>query len=136
MPSAADDERMYNRFLDDLDLEKSSLTPGLVLSVRNRYFNNDAAAGALREGHAPVLFVRFAFEYANIIEGRSELFSRIPGRKLQWELGTDHQFHSSRVQGVLIGDWQTMRRLQIGLRRFLDGQAPHDGSELPFTPRR
>jgi pimeloyl-ACP methyl ester carboxylesterase len=136
MPSAADDERLYNRFLDDLDLEASSLTPDLVLSVRNRYFNNDAAAGALREGHAPVLFVRFAFEYANIIEGRSELYAMIPGRKVQWELATDHQFHSSRVQGVLFGDWQTMRRLQSGLRRFLDGRAPRGGSKLPFTPRR
>jgi pimeloyl-ACP methyl ester carboxylesterase len=136
MPPAADDERLYNRLLADLDLEESSLTPDLVLSVRNRYFNNDAAAGALREGHAPVLFVRFAFEYANIIEGRSELYAMIPGRKVQWELATDHQFHSSRVAGVLLGDWQTMRRLQSGLRRFLDGRAPRDGSKLPFTPRR
>jgi len=136
MPSAADDQHLYDRFLDDLDLEKSSLTPELVLSVRKRYFNNDAAAGALREGHAPVLFVRFAFEYANIIEGRSELYAMIPGRKAQWELSTDHQFHSSRVQGVLIGDWQTIRRLQTGLRRFLEGRAPRDGGKLPFTPRR
>jgi pimeloyl-ACP methyl ester carboxylesterase len=136
MPPASENERLYDRFLDDFDLEESGLRPRFVLRVRDRYFNNDAAASALREGHAPVLFVRFAFDYANIIEGRNRLYAMIPGRKVAWELRSDHQFVSSRVVGVLTGDWRVMRRLQVALGRFLEGRAPRDGSALRFTPRR
>ena len=115
---------------------ESGLSPEFVLAVRTRYFNNDVAASALRQGHAPVLFVRFAFDYANIIEGRNQLFDMIPGRKVSSELRSDHQFLSSRVHGVLIGDWRVMRRLQIGMGRFVEGRSPRNGAKLPFSPRR
>ena len=136
MPSAAENEGLYDRFLDDFDLEESGLSPEFVLAVRTRYFNNDVAASALLPGHAPVLFLRFAFDYENIIEGRDRLFDMIPGRKVSWELRSDHQFASSRVHGVLTGDWRVMRSLQIGMGRFVEGRAPQDGAKLPFTPRR
>ncbi len=136
MPPPEENARFYERFLDDFDLEDSGLPAALVLRVRNRFFNNDRAVGALDPGHAPVLFVRFTFEYENIIEGRDELFAMIPGRKVAWELRADHQFVSSRVHGVLTGDWRVMRRLQEGLRRFADGRQPSNGAPMGFSPRR
>lgn len=136
MPPAAENERIYDRFLDDFDLEDSGLSPEFVLAVRNRYFNNDVVAGSLPEGHAPLLFVRFAFDYQNIIEGREQLFAMIPGRKVRWELRSDHQFASSRVYGVLMGDWRIMRRLQIALGRFVEGRDLGTDVALPFRPRR
>lgn len=136
MPAASEDERLYDRVLDDFDIEDSGLSPAFVRRTRDRYFNNDDAATSLPTGHAPVFFLRFAYDYENIIEGRNELFGMIPGRKVQWELRSDHQFASSRVEGVLIGDWQLMRRLRIALQRFLDGRAPRSGERLRFAPRR
>ncbi|MGD8816332.1 MAG: alpha/beta fold hydrolase [Acidobacteriota bacterium] len=135
-PPPSEDGRIYERFLDDFDLETSGLSREFVHEVRRRYFNNDDAARRLREGHAPVLFLRFAYDYANIIAGRNELFAEIPGRKLQWELRSDHQFISSRVEGVLTGNWQVMRRLEIAIGRFVVGRAPRGGRKLGFTPRR
>ena len=136
MPSVGENERFYGAFLDDYDLEDSGLDRGFVLEVRNRYFNNDAAVGALRRGHAPVLFFRFAFEYENIIEGREDLYAMIPGRKVRWELRADHQFGSSRVRGVLTGDWRTMRAMQRALGRFVDGFNPTTGAPMRSGPRR
>lgn len=135
-PPAEDDERLYNRFLNDLDLEESGLTREFVLDVRNRYFNNDLAAVSLYEGHPPVLFVRFSFDYENVIAGRNALFEMIPGQKVSWELRSDHQLASSRVSGVTTGDWRIMRRLQVGLSRFVEGRSPRDGSPMRFAPRR
>jgi pimeloyl-ACP methyl ester carboxylesterase len=136
MPPADDDERLYGRFLDDFDVEESGLTRPFVLSVRRRYFNNDAAAGALFDGHAPILFLRFTFDYENIIAGRDLLFEMIPGGKVGWELRSDHQFASTRVGGVIGGDWRVMRRLQVGLARFVEGRDPGSGAPLRFAPRR
>ncbi len=136
MPPAEDNERLYGRFLNDFDLEESGLTPDFVLDVRNRYFNNDVAARAMYDGHPPVLFVRFSFDYENVIAGRNALFRMIPGHKVGWELRSDHQLASSRVSGVLTGDWRIMRRLQAGLSRFVEGRSPHDGSPMRVSPRR
>lgn len=136
MPPPSEDERLYGRMLDDFDIEDSGLPPPFLRRVRHRYFNNDEAATSLAPGHAPVLFLRFAYDYANIIEGRNELFAMIPGRKVQWELRSDHQFASSRVRGVLIGDWRLMGRLRVALQRFLDGRSPRTDRPLRFTPRR
>ncbi len=136
MPPAEEDERLYGRFLNDFDVEESGLTPEFVLSVRRSYFNNDAAAGALFDGHPPILFLRFTFDYENIIAGREELFEMIPGSKVSWELRSDHQFASSRVAGMLGGDWRILRRLQVGLGRFIDGRDPATGDPMRFAPRR
>jgi pimeloyl-ACP methyl ester carboxylesterase len=136
MPPASENQDLYDRFLDDFDLETSGLPPAFVLRVRERYFNNDRAAQRLPEGHAPVLFLLFSYEYRNIIAGRGRLYEMIAGRKVPWEVRTDHQFASSRVGGVLVGSWRVMGALKTGLGRFVDGRSPRDGRPLPFTPRR
>ncbi len=136
MPPASENERFYTAFLDDYDLEESGLDPAFVLDVRTRYFNNDKSAAALPGGHAPILFMRFAFDYSNIIEGRDELYAMIPRRKVSWELRADHQFGSSRVRGVLTADWRTMRSMQRALGRFVDGFNPTTGAPMRTAPRR
>jgi len=136
MPAASENERFYHAFLDDYDIEDSGLDPAFVLDVRTRYFNNDAAAAALPGGHAPILFMRFSHDYSNIIAGRMALYAMIPGRKLSWELRSDHQFGSSRVGGVLTADWRTMRSLQRALGRFVDGINPTTGAPMRIAPRR
>jgi hypothetical protein len=59
----------------------------------------------------------------------------IPGSKLKWQINTDHQMSSSRVRGVLTGNWRVMRRMRYGLGAFLEGINPDTGEPLRFTPR-
>jgi len=135
MPPEEENEVFYRAFIADYGLDLDEVSREFVLDVRSRYFNNDLAAARLHEGHAPVLFLRYAFEYTNIIEGRDELYEMIPGRKVNWELHTDHQMASSRLRGVMTGNWRVMRELRRGLGAFVEGISPVTGEPLRFSPR-
>ena len=135
MPPEEDNEIFYRAFIDDYGLDPDEVSRDFVLDVRSRFFNNDLAAVRLHEGHAPVLFIRYVFEYSNIIEGREELYAMIPGRKLHWELRTDHQMASGRLRGVMTGDWRVMREMRRGLGAFVEGTSPVTGEPLRFAPR-
>jgi hypothetical protein len=67
-----------------------------VRSIRARFYPGaDLLAAALPPRHAPVHFVRFGIEYADVAQVRSALYAAIPAPKIACDLpGVTHYFNT------------------------------------------
>jgi pimeloyl-ACP methyl ester carboxylesterase len=122
------DEYWHGRFHTDRGLE-ARMSFEKWLAVRNAYYDNGRLADQLAGDHAPVLFVRFVREHANLVASRDSLFERLPGRKLVADLASFHYFDARIVAGVLLGDTGVMQALADSLRALQIEIWPIDGVE-------
>jgi hypothetical protein len=107
----------YRRFHSDRGLQ-DHIPPAAYLDIRKRFYDREVVR-ALPPDHAPILFVRFEIEHANIVETRDALYAMIPGRKTAWNLAnSNHYFSSKRAMGIVIGDTRVMPLLASKLRLF------------------
>ena len=78
-------------------------------------------------------------QFATMVPGTDELLLYLRQKGLRTGIisngRTDHQMASSRMRGVMTGDWRVMREMRRGLGAFIEGISPVTGEPLRFAPR-
>ncbi len=80
--------------------------------IRDEFYGGgDRFAVALPAGHAPVHYVRFGIEHADVTESREPLYAAISPRKRVCDFASvSHYFNTLSVRGFALVDTRTVRR--------------------------
>lgn len=80
--------------------------------IRDEFYGGgDRFAAALGENHAPVHFVRFGIEHADVTRNREPLYAAITEPKELCDFdGVSHYFNTLSVRGFVLLDTLTVRR--------------------------
>jgi serine aminopeptidase S33 family len=88
------------------------LSPSSMSRIRDEFYGGgDRFAAALPENHAPVSFVRFGIEHADVTRDRELLYAAITEPKRLCDFGSvSHYFNTLAVRGFVLIDTLTVRR--------------------------
>jgi pimeloyl-ACP methyl ester carboxylesterase len=116
----------YGRFHQDRRLHER-IPMERYREINDAYYNTGRLVRSLPVDHAPILFLRFEREHADIAATRDSLYEEIPGRKAAVDLASGHYFDSDLVRGILVGDTRVARAFASLLRTW-HGEASAPGA--------